>query len=131
MTDRSRPSEPRWHGSPEEWAKNVTGWASLSDGGAPLTLDRMDVEFPNCCAQGMALATMVFYTAADYNTMFSRPHPMILRTWAHLFGVHAHWMTIDAAESAVHAHFETSDDGRMMPADVIAEAKRITGRADG
>lgn len=130
MRSVTQPSEPRWHGDPDAWSENVLATMRMTDElcDSPLTLDRLSVEFPTYCDHGMAIATIVFYTAAHYNTLFSRPHPMILRTWAHLYGTHAHWMTVAVAEAAVHAHFATSTDGRMLPGHVIAEAKKLTGR---
>lgn len=97
---------------------------------APLTLERLLVEFPDYTDQGMAVATMVFYTAAHYNTVFSRPHPMILRTWAHMYSTFAPWLTVALADAAVHQHFAACVDGDMRPAHVIVTAKRIAGIGD-
>lgn len=127
------PPAPRWHDDPDTWADTVTSARDMADAmrdedGIPLTLDRLLIEFPSYCSHGLAVATMVFYTAANYNTVFSRPHPMILRSWAEIYSTHAHWMSLEVAEAAVNAHFGASTDGRMLPAHVIAEAKNLTGR---
>ncbi len=110
------PPEPIWHEDPDEWARTADIWASVT-GPTPL---------PEASDHGIAVATMVLYTAADYNTLYSRPIPLLVRTWANMFDTVAPWLTIQTAESAVRAHFATCTDGDIGPGHVIAEARKIT-----
>ena len=70
---------------------------------------------------------IVFYTAAQYNTLFSHPTEYMIRCWASVFDLGA-WITVGLAEAAVHAHFQQSTDGDMAPGHVVRQAKNISGR---
>lgn len=123
----SEPTEPRWHDDPNEWADTINHIHSLADaerereGGT----EREDLKLGK---HAVAVATMVFYAAAQHNTGFMHPHPFVVETWAQIYENYAPWITVSIAEAAVDAHFATSQDGHMLPAHVIAEAKKLTGR---
>lgn len=109
--------EPRWRDDHEAWRQSIDEWSRMGGG---LTPDQPTIEY-------RAVAIAIFHTAAQYNTGFINPHPTVIATWAYLYQTYHGWLTIDLAERSVHAHFAQSNDGRMVPADVILQAKRITG----
>ena len=116
--------EPEWHGDHEEWKAKIEGWANLTpDGEGPPEVEVSD--------RAQAVATAVFYTAADFNTLYRAPLPKQINAWAEIFDCSESesrcmcWLTVELAVEAVQAHFAQSTDGRMLPFDVLREASFI------
>ncbi|MFC9768631.1 hypothetical protein [Rhodococcus jostii] len=112
-----RPSSPapgpRWHGDDRDWKANI---------GRP---DPAECE-PPISPRARAVATAVFYAAADHNTIFRAPWPIQIHSWGRVFDCGPlgcmEWLTVDLAVEAVTAHFTQSIDGRMLPFHVVREA---------
>lgn len=114
-------SEPTWHGDDNEWKANIEGWANLSPNGEVPPVEVSD--------RANAVATAVFYTAADFNTLYRAPLPAQINAWAEIFdrseSGDMDWLTPELATEAVRAHFAQSTDGRMLPFHVLREAAFI------
>lgn len=76
-----------------------------------------------------AVATAVFYAAADLNTRSRAPLPAQINAWAEVFDGSESggmdWLTPEFATEAVRAHFAQSTDGHMLPFHVLGEAAFI------
>lgn len=124
--------EPKWQGDHRDWKKSIENLQRMADelrGGEPCALGdhlhhRLRERPPS--ENGVEIATTVFYTAADYNTLYRSPLPVQIELWAQIYDL-APWLTADLARRAVHAHFDQSDDGHMQPGHVIQQAKRLIG----
>jgi uncharacterized membrane protein len=99
------PERPIFRGDPADWHRNILAYGPL--------------EIPAVTSEAVAIATAVFYAAANWSEMFRSPLKIQLYMWAHLFEDFTDWLTIDLAERAVHAHFRQSITGHMLPAHVI------------
>ena len=86
-------------------------------------------------AADRALARLVFYTAADYNTGYSAVPDNVIETWARGICIGHHvdicsdyrrwWMTPNLAVDAVHEIFASSTDGQLWLADILQTAERL------
>jgi hypothetical protein len=114
--------EPEWRGDHKEWKAKIEGWASMTPNGE----GSPEVEVSD---RAKAVATAVFYTAADFNTLYRAPLPTQINAWAEIFD-HSEsgsmdWLTPELATEAVRAHFAQSTDGQMLPFHVLREAAFI------
>jgi hypothetical protein len=100
------PREPIFRGNPADWQNQILQFGRLP-------------ELPPVTTQAWAVATAVFYAAADWSVLFRSPLPFQIHVWAHAFDHTGDWLTVDLAERAVHAHFRQSITGHMLPAHVI------------
>ncbi|MFC9769420.1 hypothetical protein [Rhodococcus jostii] len=107
--------EPKWTGDHREWQAVIAGYGRIPP-----------VEISD---RARAVATTVFYIAADYNTMYRAPLQAQIDSWGAIFDCSAsecrHWLTVDLAGAAVTAHLSQSIDGRMLPFHVLREATFI------
>ncbi|MEU6580638.1 hypothetical protein [Nocardia sp. NPDC046763] len=111
--DESGPG-PRWHGDHEAWKRSILSY------GTPLEEDPVSDR-----ARDVAVA--VFQVAARYNTLFVDPLECQIYAWAWIFDCTPGracrcWLTAGFAVAAVRAHFAKSQDGRMLPSNVLCEA---------
>lgn len=126
----SAPAEPIWHGDADDWHAGLEVLQRLTaeqrEEERAAGREVYEREMPS--ARSIAVARMVLYTAAQYNTLFSHPIEPIIECWAGVFEYGGDWLTIGLAEAAVHAYFASATDGTMQPGDVVREAKKINRR---
>src|SRR5690606_34431083 len=109
--------EPRWHDDDREWKANITQFGADWD---------VAMKAHPVSDRARAVAVAVFYTAANYNTVYRAPIPFQIYTRAQVFDCGydgcRHWLTVDVAVRAVDEHFAEPTDGRILPAHVLRKA---------
>lgn len=100
-----------------EFIQSAEEWNAV---GKSLEKNR-DLHWKDVSQRAWDVAYTAFKVAAEYNPVFSMPHPIQLNLWAQLYECTAdecrHWLTPELAERAVRAHFATNPEGgHMLPA---------------
>ena len=113
--------EAKWTDSHHEWKEAINQAYAWEDGFTGLAIDMCELPVS---ARAQAAARAAFYAAADYNTLFEAPLPQQIHAWAEVFEPNE-WLTPALAMEAVRRHMGHSEDGSLLPSDVLHRAARI------